>query len=241
MAVVLTAANNVSAANSGAYTPHFTMRIKDLDTRGKTLNLESAQFELHLENVTEATNKVYIQTEEEEEERVDILTGTYTDIADLIDIINETLANAGHADIIFSYSRRTSRVSVSTPRNKTCRLKGDSPGLLLGIGEIARSYDIRGSRTFPYAVDLSKGRRFVLLYTDLIGPSIEYENNTDSRVLKTFLIQSLNGINNYVFGKEDKRRMLPHENVTEMTFWLKFNTGELITTGYPIYLDLRVQ
>ena len=120
-------------------------------------------------------------------------------------------------------------------------LKSDSPGVLLGVGEIAKTYVISGSRTFPYAVDLSKGRRLVLLYTDLIGPSIEYEDNTDSRVLKTFLVQTLNGVNNYVFSKEDKRLMLPHENVREMTFWLKFNTGELITSGYPIYLDLRIQ
>ena len=99
----------------------------------------------------------------------------------------------------------------------------------MGIGEIATRHDITGSNTFPYAVDLSKGRRFVLLYTDLTGPSAEYEHNEDSRMLKTFLVQTLNGINNHVFGKEDKRLMLPHENVTQMSFLLKFNTGELIT------------
>ena len=242
MAVVLTAANNVAAVSSGAHGPHFTMRVRDLDTRGKTLNLESAQFELHFENVTQSSNKIYVETvDDESESRHSILTGTYTDISDLVEVINETLTSAGHADIVFSYSRRTSRVSVSTPDNKRCKLKADSPGVLLGVGAIDSSYDIAGSRTMPYAVDLSKGRRFVLLYTDLIGPSIEYEDNTDSRVLKTFLVQSLNGINNFVFGKEDKRLMLPHENVSEMTFWLKFNTGELITSGYPIYLDLRIE
>ena len=78
-------------------------------------------------------------------------------------------------------------------------------------------------------------------YTDLIGPSVEYEDNVDSRVLKTFLVQTLNGINNYVFSKDDKCLMLPHENVSQMTFWLKFNTGELITPDYPIILDLRIE
>ena len=43
--------------------------------------------------------------------------------------------------------------------------------MVVGIGEIA--HDITGSYTFPFAVDLSKRRRFVLLYTDLIGPSVE--------------------------------------------------------------------
>ena len=168
-------------------------------------------------------------------------TGTYTNIEDLISVINATLKRAKHPDIVFSYSRLSSRVSVSVPEGKTCRLKQDSPDLVLGLGEIATRHDITGSYTFPYAVDLSKGRRFVLLYTDLIGPSVEYEDNVDSRVLKTFLIQTLNGINNYVFSKDDKRLMLPQENVTQMSFWLKFNTGELITPGYPITLDLRIE
>ena len=56
------------------------------------------------------------------------------------------------------------------------------------------------------------------MHTDLIGPSVEHEDNEDSRVLKTFLVQTLNGINNYVFGKDDKRLMLPYENVTQMSF-----------------------
>ena len=175
------------------------------------------------------------------EEQLDILTGTYTNIEDLISVINATLKRAKHPDIVFSYSRLSSRVSVSVPEGKRCRLKQDSPDLVLGLGEIATRHDITGSYTFPYAVDLSKGRRFVLLYTDLIGPSVEYEDNVDSRVLKTFLIQTLNGINNYVFSKDDKRLMLPQENVTQMSFWLKFNTGELITPGYPITLDLRIE
>ena len=122
-------------------------------------------------------------------------------------------------------------------------LKKDSPGLVLGAAEISTAYEIRKSShtNLPYAVDLTKGRRLVLLYTDLIGSSIEYEDNTDSRVLKTFLVQTLNGVNNYVFAKDDRLLMLSHKNVRDMTFWLKFNTGELITSGYPIYLDLRVQ
>ena len=151
------------------------------------------------------------------------------------------MKNASHLDIKFFYSRRSSRVRVSVPDGKTVMLRTDSPGVLLGVGEIATSYDIIGSHTLPYAVDLSRGRRFVLLYTDLIHQSIEYEDNTDSRVLKTFLVQSLNDVNNYVFSKDDARIMVPHKNVTEITFWMKFNTGELITSGYPIYLDLRIK
>ena len=117
------------------------------------------------------------------EQQLHVSTGTYTNIEDLLSVINETLKNAKHQDIQFSYSRLSSRVSV--PERKTCTLKTDSPGLVLGIGEIAAKHDITGSYTFPFAVDLSKGRRFVLLYTDLIGPSVEYEDNEDSRVLKT--------------------------------------------------------
>ena len=240
MSVVLTAINNVAAVSSGLYSPHFTTRIKDLNTRSKTLNLESAQFELHFENVASTSNKLYVKIDGHVDQ-IDILTGTYTDIDDLVAIINESLKNASHSDIKFFYSRRSSRVRVSVPDGKTVMLRTDSPGVLLGVGEIATSYDIIGSHTLPYAVDLSRGRRFVLLYTDLIHPSIEYEDNTDSRVLKTFLVQSLNGVNNYVFSKDDARIMVPHENVTEITFWMKFNTGELITSGYPIYLDLRIK
>ena len=108
------------------------------------------------------------------------------------------------------------------------------------MGTILKPYTIVGSHTFPFALDRTKDRRLVLLYTDLIGPAVKYEDNTDSRVLKTFLIQPLNGVNNYVFGKEDKRMLLPHENVSRISFWLKFNTGEYITSGYPVYLDLRI-
>ena len=240
MAAVLTVVNNSAAVVNGLYQPRFTMNIKGLDTRKKTLNLESAQFELHFENVDPTTNKLYVEVGDSEEQ-LDILTGTYTNIEDLISVMNATLKRAKHPDIVFSYSRLSSRVSVSVPEGKTCRLKQDSPDLVLGLGEIATRHDITGSYTFPYAVDLSKGRRFVLLYTDLIGPSVKYEDNVDSRVLKTFLIQTLNGINNYVFSKDDKRLMLPQENVTQMSFRLKFNTGELITPGYPITLDLQIE
>lgn len=249
MAVILTAANSVSAVSRGRYEANFTLSVRAVDTRDKTLHLESAQFELHFENVNEDSNKLYVVQvaggggggQEEEEERLAITTGTYGKAEDLVATINATLQRAGHGDLIFSYSRQSSRISVTAPGAKRCVLKSDSPGVVLGVGEIVTRYDIRGTHTFPYAVDLTKGRRLVLLYTDLIGPSIEYEDNTDSRVLKTFLIQTLNGVNNYVFSKEDKRLLLPHESVREMTFWLKFNTGELITTGYPIYLDLRIE
>ena len=78
-------------------------------------------------------------------------------------------------------------------------------------------------------------------YLSLIGPSVEYKDKEDSRVLKTFLVQTLTGVNHYVFSKDDKRLMLPHEKITQMSFWLKFNTGELIAPGYPITLDLRIE
>ena len=180
MAAVLTVVNNSAAVSNGFYRPRFTMNVKGLDTRKKTLNLESAQFELHFENIDPATNKLYVKVGDSEQQ-LDVLTGTYTDIDDLISVINETLKQANHTDIKFSYSRRTSRVSVSVPESKTCVLKKDSPSLVLGIGEIATKHEITGSYTFPLAIDLSKGRRFVLLYTDLIGPSVEYEDNEDSQ------------------------------------------------------------
>ena len=180
MAAVLTVVNNSTAVSNGFYRPRFTMNVKGLDTRKKTLNLESAQFELHYENIDPSTNKLYVRTGDTEQQ-LDLLTGTYTNIEDLLSVINETLKNAKHQDIQFSYSRLSSRVSVTVPEGKTCTLKTDSPGLVLGIGEIATKHDITGSYTFPFAVDLSKGRRFVLLYTDLIGPSVEYEDNEDSR------------------------------------------------------------
>lgn len=243
MSVILTVANNAKGVSRGLHEPSFTLNVRELDTRGKTLHLESAQFELHVENIDKDTNKLYVvqgEGEEAEEERLSIRTGTYSDVNDLVDVINTTLVAAKHGDIVFSYSRHTSKISVSVPNGKQCRLKKDSPGLVLGAGVISKSYGIKGVYTFPYAVDLTKDRRLVLLYTDLIGPAVEYEDNTDSRVLKTFIVQTLNGINNFVFGKEDKRLLLPHETVSSMSFWLKFNTGEHITSGYPIYLDLRI-
>ena len=81
------------------------------------------------------------------EQQLDLLTGTYTNIEDFLSVINEALKIAKHQDIQFSYSRLSSRVSVTVPEGKTCTLKKDSPGLVLGIGEIA--HDITGSYTFP--------------------------------------------------------------------------------------------
>ena len=62
MAVVLTVVNNNAAVSNGFYGPRFTMNVKGLDTRNKTLNLESAQFELHFKNISETTNKLYVKT-----------------------------------------------------------------------------------------------------------------------------------------------------------------------------------
>ena len=205
MSVILTAANNVGAVSKGLYGSNFTLNVRELDTRDKTLHLESAQFELHFENISRGSNKLYVVHQDEEVE-LSITTGTYSDIDNLIAVIKK-LERAGHGDVVFTYSRQTSRVSVSAPTGKRCVLKSDSLGVLLGVGEITKPYAIRGSHAFPYAVDLTKGRRLVFLYTDLIGPSIEYEDNSDSRVLKTFLVQTLNGVNNYVFSHADKRLM----------------------------------
>ena len=58
--VVLSAVNNSLAVSRGKLTPNFTMRVKDLNTAGKALHMESAQFELHFENVTPETNKLYV-------------------------------------------------------------------------------------------------------------------------------------------------------------------------------------
>ena len=242
MSVILTATNNVAAVSSGRYTPNFTLNVKELDTRGKTLHLDSAQFELHVENVSDRTNKLYVvDAQSGVEDRVSITTGTYTDAEQLAAIINAALSTSGHSDVTFMYSRLSSRLTVSTPSGKSCVLKNDSPSVLLGVGEIETRYVMRGVKVLPHAVDLTIGRRMVLLYTDLIGPSIEYEDNMDSRVVKTFLVQTLNGVNNYVFSQSDRRIMLQNESVRQMTFWLKFNTGELITPGYPIYLDMRIE
>lgn len=253
--VVLSAVNNSPAVSRGYCEPNFTMRVKDLTTKGKAINVESAQFELHFENVTTESNKLYVLTAQTGEETgqqttetsVSILTGTYTEVNHLVKVINQTLENAGHSDIVFTYVREQSRLQIRVAAGKTLRLKRDSPSLIFGIGEISEdmSWDAAGGssgivKTLPYAVDLSAGRRAVLLYTDLINPAVEYEDNSDSRVLKTFLIQTLDGINNYMLAKPDFRLMVPYNQVNEISFWLRYNTGEYITKGYPIFLDLRI-
>lgn len=48
--VVLLAVNNSPAVSSGYCEPNFTMRVKDLNTVGKAITLESAQFELRFKN-----------------------------------------------------------------------------------------------------------------------------------------------------------------------------------------------
>ena len=54
------AVNNSAAVSRGYCEPNFTMRVKDLNTAGKALYVESAQFELHFENVSPETNKLYV-------------------------------------------------------------------------------------------------------------------------------------------------------------------------------------
>ena len=83
MAAVLTVVNNSTAVSNGFYRPRFTMNVKGLDTRKKTLNLESAQFELHYKNIDPSTNKLYVKIGDSEQQ-LDLLTGTYTNIEDLL-------------------------------------------------------------------------------------------------------------------------------------------------------------
>ena len=171
--------------------------------------MESAQFELHLENVSPETNKLYVvsasvvgttgeatgeetkgEANDEEavgttgeandeadggttskaiETSVSVLTSTYTEVSHLVKVLNQTLENAGHKDIVFSYVRAHSRIQV-TVAGKTLRLKKDSPSLILGLGEIAagKSWKCSGEKAgvvkaLLYAEDLSAGRRAVLL------------------------------------------------------------------------------
>ena len=58
--VVLSAVNNSPAVSRGYCEPNFTTRIKDLNAAGKAIYVESAQFELHFQNVGRETNKVYV-------------------------------------------------------------------------------------------------------------------------------------------------------------------------------------
>ena len=93
MAVVLTVLNNSAAVSNPLFAPQFTMNVKGLDTRNEPLNFESAQFELHFENIDRTLNKLYVKAGDVKE-RLDILTGTYMDIEDLISVINGTLKKA---------------------------------------------------------------------------------------------------------------------------------------------------
>ena len=68
---------------------------------------------------------------------------------------------------------------------------------------------------------------------------MDYKDISDSRVLQTFLVSTLDGINNYVFAKPDLLLLRPSLQVYSISFWLKFNTGDYITSGYPVFLDLR--
>ena len=71
---------------------------------------------------------------------------------------------------------------------------------------------------------------------------MEYENNSGSRVLKTLLVSTLDGINNnyFVFAKPYLWVFRPSRQVNEISFWLKFNTGDYITSGNPVFLDLPI-
>ena len=107
---------------------------------------------------------------------------------------------------------------------RLCSKEKDSLSLILGIGEFAagKSYKCSGGKagavkTLPYPVDLSAGRRDVLLYTDFIYTSSESEYNSGSSVLKTFLVRTLYGINNFVFAKLDWQLLRPSQQVNKIS------------------------
>ena len=58
--VVLLMVNNSLVVSHSYCEPNFTMWVKDLNTAGKALYMESPQFELHFENVNPETNKLYV-------------------------------------------------------------------------------------------------------------------------------------------------------------------------------------
>ena len=51
------------------------------------------------------------------------LTGTNTDVSHLVKVLNQTLKNAGHKDIVLNYIRAQSRIQVRVAGGKTLRLK----------------------------------------------------------------------------------------------------------------------
>ena len=71
------------------------------------------------------------------ETSISVLTGTYTEVSNFVKVLNQTLENAGHKDIVFNYLSAQSRIQVTVTDGKTLWLKKDSPSLTLGIGEIA--------------------------------------------------------------------------------------------------------
>ena len=73
--VVLSEVNNSSAVSHGLLEPNFTMRVKDLNTAGKAIFVESAKFELHYLNIGPESNKPYIVIGNSET-TLSILTGT---------------------------------------------------------------------------------------------------------------------------------------------------------------------
>ena len=56
------------------------------------------------------------------ETSVSLLTGFYTEVSHLVNVLNQTLENAGHKDIVFNYFRVQSRIEVTAAGGKTLRL-----------------------------------------------------------------------------------------------------------------------
>ena len=56
---VLLAVNNSPAVYRGYCEPNFTMRVKDLNTVGKAITLDSAQFELRFQSIGK-NNKIFV-------------------------------------------------------------------------------------------------------------------------------------------------------------------------------------
>ena len=234
MAMVLTVLNNSAAVSNGLFAPRFTMNVKGLDTRNKTLNLESrAAFWNHRQNIEQTVLESrwcrretgHLDGDAREYRRLDFCHQRNA---------KESRTFGHHVHLLSPY--QSSRCFGSGRQDMHVKERSTE----CSVGSRGHRFSLPHQWVAHLSLCCRSGR-FVLLYTDLIGPSIEYEDNFDSRVLKTFLIQTLNGVNNYVFSKDDKRLMLPQENVSQMTFWLRFYTGERITPGCPMTLDLRIK
>ena len=108
--------------------------------------------------------------------------GTYKTAEHLRDMLNARLNQRSLQNVTFGYSRTTGKFSLDVNVGVRVVFNSASPNQVLGIGNVGEGeYTVRApGGGFPFPADLSDGVRQVLLYTDSIPHSIEYENNTDS-------------------------------------------------------------